>query len=150
MNTTLLDSMICRYNELAFTHRYIFGFYYQNNVYMVITDNQVLPYVMKLDRASRGQGFSIRFSPTKEQKIFLLSKGATVICSKSFFENETRESKYNKGEIFEKMVTEYFGKEWKKDHVPFTEDGDLTINGKAYQIKFEKATFANERTLARM
>lgn len=150
MNTTLLDSMIRRYNELAFTHRYIFGFYYQNNVYMVITDNQVLPYIMKLDRASRGQGFSIRFSPTKEQKTFLLSQGATVICSKAFFESETRESKYNKGEIFEKMVTEYFKQEWKKDHVPFTEDGDITINGKAYQIKFEKATFTNERTLARL
>jgi hypothetical protein len=39
---------------------------------------------------------------------------------------------------------------WEKDNVPFTEDGDLTANGIAYQIKFEKATFTNEKTLARL
>ena len=48
------------------------------------------------------------------------------------------------------MVTEYFGREWKKDNVPFTEGGDLTVNEIAYQIKFEKATFTNEKTLARL
>lgn len=48
------------------------------------------------------------------------------------------------------MVTEFYGQEWTKDNAPFTEDGDLTANGIAYQIKFEKATFTNEKTLARM
>lgn len=79
-----------------------------------------------------------------------MQKGAKAICSKEFFEETVKNSKYNKGEIFEKMVTEYFNQEWKKDNVPFTEDGDLTVNGKAFQIKFEKATFTNEKTLARM
>ena len=150
MNTSLFEMMINRYNELSYTHNYIFGFFFQNNVYMVETTKEVLPYVMKLDKASRGQGYSIRFSPNKDQKAFLLAKGATLICSKAFFENEVKESKYNKGEIFEKMVTEFYGQEWTKDNVPFTEDGDLTTNGIAYQIKFEKATFTNEKTLARM
>ena len=48
------------------------------------------------------------------------------------------------------MVTEYFGQVWEKDNIPFIDDGDLTINGIAYQIKFEKGTFINEKTLARM
>ena len=47
-------------------------------------------------------------------------------------------------------MTESFGQVWEKDNVPFTEDGDLTVNGIAYQIKFEKATFTNEKTLARL
>lgn len=111
---------------------------------------EVMPYILKLDKASRGAGYSLRFCPTNAQKTFLLTKGAQVLCSKEFFETSVKESKYNKGEIFEKMVTEFYGQEWTKDNVPFTEDGDLTTNGIAYQIKFEKATFTNEKTLARM
>lgn len=79
-----------------------------------------------------------------------MTKGAKVLCSKEFFETTAKESKYNKGEIFEKLVTEYFAQEWTKDNIPFTEAGDIEINGKAYQIKFEKATFTNEKTLAKM
>ena len=150
MNTALFQNMIDRYNELAYTHNYIYGFYFQNNVYMVETTADIMPYILKLDKASRGAGYALRFCPTKEQKALLLSKGATLLCSKKFFEESVSNSKYNKGEIFEKMVTEYFGQVWEKDNVPFTEDGDLTANGKAYQIKFEKATFTNEKTLARL
>lgn len=150
MNTSLFEKMISRYNELSYTHNYIYGFYFQNMVYMVEATTEVMPYILKLDRASRGAGYSLRFCPTKEQKTFLLTKGAQVLCSKKFFEETVATSKYNKGEIFEKMVTEHFGQIWEKDNVPFTEDGDLTVNGTAYQIKFEKATFTNEKTLARI
>lgn len=150
MNTILLATMIAKYNTLSFTHNYIFGIIIKNVVYMVETTAETLPYLLKLDSASRGAGYSLRFCPTKEQKLLLLSKGATAICSKEYFESLVKNSKYNRGEIFEKLVTEYFGQEWTKDSVPFTEDGDLTVNGIAYQIKFEKATFTNEKTLAGM
>ena len=150
MNTSLFEKMISRYNELSYTHNYIYGFYFQNVVYMVEATIEVMPYILKLDKASRGAGYSLRFCPTKEQKAFLLAKGAQVLCSKEFFEETVATSKYNKGEIFEKLVTEHFGQVWEKDNVPFTEDGDLTVNGLAYQIKFEKATFTNEKTLARL
>ena len=150
INTSLFEKMISRYNELSYAHNYIYGFYFQNMVYMVETTAEVMPYILKLDKASRGAGYSLRFCPTKEQKAFLLTKSAKVLCSKEFFEISVKESKYNKGEIFEKMVTEFYKQEWTKDNVPFTEDGDLTVSGIAYQIKFEKATFINEKTLARM
>lgn len=150
MNTGLFEMMIKRYNELSYTHNYIYGFYFQHMVYMIKTDADIMPYILKLDKASRGAGYSLRFSPTKEQKAFLLSKGAKILCSKEFFETNVKENKYNKGEIFEKMVTEFYGQEWVKNNVPFTKDGDLTVDGIAYQIKFEKATFTNEKTLARI
>ena len=149
-NTSLFEKMINRYNELSFTHNYIYGFYFQNMVYMVHADATLMPYILKLDKASRGAGYSLRFCPTNAIKVMLISKGATLLCSKDFFEKSVKESIYNKGEIFEKMVTEKYGQEWHKDNIPFTEDGDLTVNGIAYQIKFEKATFINEKTLARM
>ena len=151
-NIDLLNNMINRYNNLSFTHNYIFGFIFKNNVYAVIATSEILPYVLTLDAASskNGGGYALRFNPTNEQKVLLLSKGAELICSKKYFEQTVVESKYNNGEIFEKLCTENLGQTWTKDNVPFTDDGDVTVNGIAYQIKFQKATFVNERTLARL
>ena len=150
MNTTLFNHLINEYNRLAYTHEYIFGFTYKKNVYSVKTNSDVLPYVLKLDKASRGAGYSIRFKPTNEQKLYLIALGAEVVCSEKFFLETVANSDYNKGEIYEKMETEKVGQTWKKDNVPFTIDGDLTVDGVAYQIKFQGATFTNEKTLAKL
>lgn len=138
------------YNRLSFTHKYIMGFEYKGVIYAAWVEADVLPYVLQLDRASRGAGYSLRYKPTTAQKLFLLSKGAKTVCSKRFFEQAVAESKYNRGEIFEKLITEQAGQVWEKDNIPFTDGGDVTIGGVAYQIKFEKATFASEKGLARL
>lgn len=148
-NTTLFMNLIDRYNAVAYTHEYIWGFEYKGNIYMSITDSSAMAYVCKLDKASRGCGMALRFCPTTDQKLALMA-GAQVLCSKKYFEEVYAASKYNRGEIFEKMVTEYFGQVWEKDNVPFTEDGDITVNGIAYQIKFQKATFCNEKSIANL
>lgn len=148
-NTALFANMINRYNEVAFTHNYIWGFTYKHNVYMAITTSEVMPLVCKLDKASRGAGYALRFCPTVDQKLVLMPS-ATLLCSEKFFNEQVAESKYNNGEIFEKMVTEYFGQVWVKDNVPFTEAGDIETDGVAYQIKYQKATFCNEKSLANL
>ena len=150
-NLNLFNDMINKYNRLSFTHRYVFGFSFKKNVYFVEATAEILPFILILDKASgkSGGGYSMRFNPNTEQKIFLLSKGAEILCSKEYFDRVSAESKYNKGEIFEKMITEKCGQVWVKDNVPFTDDGDLTVDRIAYQIKFEKATFTNEKFLAR-
>lgn len=150
MNTTLFNTMIKKYNKLSYTHNYIFGFTYQHNVYACITTADILPYILKLDKASRGAGYALRFKPTADQKIFLLAQGAKMLCSEKYFNMEVENSRYNKGEIFEKMITENAGQEWHKDSVPFTMDGDVTIGTVAYQIKYECATFTNEKILIRL
>ena len=150
MNTTLFNHLINEYNRLAYTHEYIFGFTYKGNVYTVKATSEVLPYVLKLDKASRGQGYALRFKPTNEQKLYLIAKGAEIVCSEKFFLELVAETKYNKGEVFEKLETEAVGQTWKKDSVPFTIDGDLTVDGVAYQIKYQGATFTNEKTLAKL
>ena len=148
-NTALFMNLIDRYNAVAYTHEYIWGFEYKGNIYMAITDKSVMPYVLTLDKASRGAGYALRFKPTTNQKLALLPN-AKLLCSKKFFEEIVSTSKYNRGEVFEKMVTEFFGQIWTKDNVPFTEDGDITIENIAYQIKFEKATFCNEKSIANL
>lgn len=148
-NTALFMNLIDRYNAVAFTHEYIWGFEYKGNIYMAITDSTAMPFVCTLDKASRGAGYALRFCPNAQQKLALMPN-AELLCSKKFFEETVAASKYNKGEIFEKMVTEHFGQAWEKDNVPFTEDGDITVEGIAYQIKFQKATFCNEKSIANL
>lgn len=148
-NTALHLNLINRYNAVAYTHEYVWGFTYKKNVYMAVTDASMMPFVTCLDKASRGAGYALRFCPNAEQKVALLPY-ATLLCSETYFNEVVADSKYNKGEIFEKMVTEYHGQVWTKDNIPFTEDGDITVDGIAYQIKFQKATFCNEKSIANL
>lgn len=150
MNTALKEKMVEFYNTNAFTHNYIFGFRFNGNIWLVKVTSEILPFVLILDKASRGAGYALRFKPNKAVKTLLLSKGAEALCSEELFDELCASSKYNKGEIFEKLVTELNGQEWEKDNVPFTDDGDMTVDGIAWQIKFEKATFINEKQMLRM
>ena len=149
-NIALFNEMVKTYNDKAYTHEYIFGINYKGNIYMVKTTSQLLTLVLKLDKASRGKGYSLRFKPNNKIREMLLAEGAELICSTEMFGKLANESKYNKGEVFEKLVTEWFGQEWEKNNVPFTDDGDLTVDGIAYQIKYEQATFITEAQMMRM
>lgn len=147
MMTTLFKMMIDRYNAVAYTHNYIWGFVYKKTVYMATTTAEIMPYICKLDKASRGAGYALRFCPNVEQKIALLPY-AQPLCSEAYMDELKAESKYNYGELFEKLVTERFGQVWTKDNVPFTKAGDIEVDGVAYQIKYQKATFCNEKSIA--
>lgn len=148
-NTALFNHLWTGYHNISATDKYIMVFNYKKVTYMATVDAPIVPSVLKLDKASRGAGYALRFAPTADQKIALLPY-AEVLCSTDYFNHEVSESKYNKGEIAEKLVTEKFGQTWEKDNIPFTEAGDINIDGVEYQIKFEKATFTNEKTLARL
>lgn len=150
MNTTIFKSLIDNYNALSYTHEYMFGYADNGTIYCAIGTANDLPYICTLDSASRGAGFALRYKPNKVQKAYMRVLPTFALCSKEYFDTCVANSKYNTGEIFEKLVTEWYGQTWTKDNVPFTEDGDLTVDGIAYQIKYEKATFINEKTLARM
>jgi hypothetical protein len=153
-NANIMHNLLSFYTRRAYTDNYVFGFVAHNMVYAVSIQHadDILPFIMKLDKASRGQGFSLRFKPDKAQKTLLLSKGATPVCSEQMFDNMVADSKYNRGEIFEKLVTEQmFGQVWEKDNVPYTDGGDVEeSNGRAWQVKFEKATFTNEKSMLNM
>ena len=144
-------TMVKRYNEAAATHNYIFGFVWKHKVYTVtihgVTAERLMAWTC-MDYDSRSKTASLRFKPTNAQKALLMAMGAEPMMDEASFEAMVKASKYNRGEIFEKLTTEAAGQEWVKDNVPFTEDGDLTVNGIKYQIKYNKATFANEKSLA--
>lgn len=150
MNTPIFHNLINHYNELSYTHNYMFGFTDKGVVYLATATAEVLPYVCCLDKGSRGAGYALRYKPNKAQKELLKTCDLIALCSVEYFNELVATSKYNRGEIFEKLATEHFGQIWEKDNVPFTKAGDLVVEGTHYQIKYEKATFVNEGTLARL
>ena len=150
MHDSTLETLIDRYNKVSFTHNYILGFSDNGKIYAVITDDTILSSVCKLDKGSRNGGNSLRFIPTKKQKAILKALNPICITSVDNFSKLLQSFKYNKGELFEKLITEFFGQEWHKDFVPFTQAGDIVINDVPYQIKFQYATFTTEGTLSRL
>lgn len=140
------------YHNYSATDNYILGFTFNGLIYSYICKDKELNDYVTLSRESSKKGGSItlRFRPKKDDKINLLLKGATIVCSKNHFDNLVTNSKYNKGEIFEQLITEINGQIWKKDSVPFWQSGDLKINNIDYQLKFEGATFASEKTLLKL
>lgn len=149
MNNTL-ENLIEKYNKISFAHNYILGFSDNGKIYAVITDETILSSVCKIDKGSRNGGNSLRFIPTKKQKAILKTLNPIYITSVDSFTKQLQSFKYNKGELFEKLITEFFGQEWKKDYIPFTQAGDIIVNNVSYQIKFQYATFVTEGTLSRL
>lgn len=146
-----LAKMVKFYNSYAFTHNYLIAFNWKKMVIVAYVNGSDLENITTLDKASRGAGNALRFKPNMAQKNWLMENCETfVLCSVENMEQLFESSKYNKGEIIEKLITELFGQVWEKDNIPFTEDGDLTVDNIAYQIKYEKATFINEKQMARM
>ena len=143
-------TMIDFYNEKSYTHSYIFGVSYKGTVYAVKATSDVLPYVLTLDKASRGAGAALKFKPNNNQRLMLIAMGAKAVCTTAQLEAQFKATKYNRGEIFEKLVTEMYGQQWEKDNIPFTDAGDIEVDGISYQIKYEKASFINEAQMLRM
>lgn len=146
------EFMIQKYDAYNYTHLYIIGIKWRKQVIACVVTSAVLEKIVTLDRASRDEGYSIRFKPNMKIRMYILRNALETfkICSVDELERVAKTEvgkRTNRGSAFEKLVTEYFGQEWRNDSVPFTEAGDIEVNGKAYQIKYEGATFCNEKQL---
>ena len=143
-----IKTMVEFYNRYAYTHHYMVAFNWKNVVMVAFVSGDQLAEITILDKASRGAGKALRFKPNMAQKSYMMDECETFeLCTIDNMAELVESTIYNKGEIVEKLITEKYGQTWVKDNVPFTEDGDLTVNGIAYQIKYEKATFTNEKAL---
>lgn len=144
----MFDFLRFYYNKLNKADKYIIGFIFGGNVFFVIVDD--IDNYIKLDRASRNNGYSLRLNLTKAAKIQLLTLNPIYLCKANHFCKVVKNSQYNKGEIFEKMVFSKFHKKWKKDNIPFYISGNMKYKGVQYQIKFERATLTNEKQIKRL
>lgn len=145
-----MDEMATTYNKLAGAHKYLVGFARCSAVYYMMASFDELRAFLKLDRASSKRGgfakIRVRVSSTQAAQLVYTGK-AVKLCDESEL---NAESKYNKGENFERIVTEKLtGELWVKDSVPFYVKGDITLNGEEVQVKLDGAELTNEKTLAR-
>ena len=144
------NEMIARYNALAVATAYIVGFVLNGSLYYTMAPH-IADQFLKLDRMSskRGGWAKIRVKLTSADRKALVASGKANWIGSADLLNTA--DKYNKGERFERIITELLtGETWVKDSVPFNVAGDITLNGEEVQIKFDGAELTNEKTLLRM
>ena len=139
------NSMIATYRRYSVADSYILGFIFDKMLYMIEVD-EIMPRFLNVEEASRNQGENLRLRLKKAHKAQLMKKAPICLGSADCL----NDSKYNKGEIFEKLVTEYYGQTWQKDTVPFWVQGDINLNGEEVQIKLDSATLMNTKQVAKL
>ena len=137
--------MIKHYRNHSAADSYILGFVNDKMLYMVEVA-EIMPRFLSVEQASRNQGENLRLRIKKNLKKQLMRKNPVCLGSAELLKAE----KYNKGEIFEKLVTEYFGQNWVKDTIPFWVQGDIEINGRQIQIKLDSATLMNTKQIVKL
>ena len=130
-------TMINNYRKYSVADSYIIGFISSGMLYFTEV-KEIAPRFLNVEQASRNQGYNLRLRMKAGHRNKMAKK---AICLGSA--DILTADKYNKGEIFEKIITEYFGQTWEKDTVPFYMDGDITVNGSKIQIKLDSATLCN-------
>ena len=143
------EEMIKGYASKAAAHKYIVGFEDAGKLYYTVYADMIADDMLKLDRASSAKGgmLKVRVRVSAKLKAILKATGKAVLCGDA---SELTMGKYNKGENFERVITELLtGETWVKDSVPFKVAGDIRWNGEEVQIKFDGAELTNEKTLAR-
>ena len=143
-----MTTMMTAYNKNSAYHIYYFGFIVAGLLYAVtgMTFEEITAYC-KMDRASTAKGGfrKIRIRANRAELSALILH-ALLIGSAEML----NDPHWNKGEMFEKIITEMFTDEkWQKDSVPFFVAGDAVINGENVQIKLNQAELTNEKILAR-
>lgn len=141
------ETMIRNYRKFSAADSYILGFIYKHEVYMIEV-KEIMPRYMRVEHESSKKGGCAKLQlrlPQNYQKQ-LIRKGAVCLGSEEMLNGE-----YNKGVEFERIVSELNGQTFRgKDNVPFYVEGDLEIDGRQVQIKFNGAQIVVERTLNKL
>lgn len=139
------QTMIKNYRKYSAADSYIVGFTFDKMLYFVEMA-EIAPRFLNVEEASRNQGENLRLRIKKNYKRQLMKKNPVCLGSA----DRLTADKYNKGEIFEKLVTEYFGQTWEKDTIPFWVQGDINLDGREVQIKLDSATLMNTKQIKKL
>lgn len=145
-----IDRMRKDYERFTAAEGYIIGFPVDNDVYAIQFDRIPRKYTrVQKECSSCGGGYGL-YVNVKGKKVAqdLLRKAVKVGTIDELIDPN---GKWNKGVMFEKMVWEHNGMEFRgKDRVPFFESGDITIDGKEIQVKYLHARICYDRTLTKL
>lgn len=141
-----LDRMRRDYERFTGAEGYAIGFHVGEDVYCAMLDRIPRRYTcLQKESKSNGGGYGLYIRiRTDKARNELLKMGAVKVGTLADITDET----YNKGVMFEKLVYELNGQTFRgKDSVRFTEGGDIIIDGKEIQVKYEHARICYDRTL---
>lgn len=137
------EELLKMYEKTTAAHRTILGFAIGKIVYMIIVERLSENWVELTNEANgRGGKNKLRLNLNKWDKAKLKNKAIAVGTTEII-----NTIKGNKGDSWEKWVSEHYGITWKKSQTIYTEDGDITVAGEKLQIKWENATLALENTI---
>jgi hypothetical protein len=147
MTTITKNHAIREYRKYTAADGYIVCFLQGHGFYMAETE-ELMPRWMKMMEKSEGHDEKLQIDLKAHHKKELIRKGAVQLMTEEEFLAQKSKKAYNKGWMTEKVIFEHFGIEWDgPDKVRFDKDGDITINGKRYQIKFENAQVVTTTTI---
>lgn len=141
------ETMIKNYRKFSAADSYILGFEYKHNIYAIEIE-EIPPRYMTVEHESskKGGAAKLQLRLKKAYREQLIRKGATLIGTEDILIGE-----YNKGVEFERVISEMNGQEFRgKENVGFWVEGDLEIDGKQIQIKYNGAQIVVEKTLERL
>ena len=140
----MFDWMFANYLRTSAATAYVIGFILNGVAYMIQVAELKAEW-LRLDRESTSHGGwqKLRLKLSNELKVYWVENGATCLGNP----DRVLKLQKNKGDSFERFVTEYNGQVWKKSSTPYYKDGDITVNGVKKQIKWETASLTNEKVI---
>ena len=142
-----IDRMRRDYERFTAAEGYTIGFHIGDDVYCAMLDTIPRRFTRvqkECKRAGGGYGLYINVR-TKKAKNELIKKAVKVGTMADL------KGQYNRGVMFEKLIYELNGQTFRgKDNVRFTEGGDIVINGKEIQVKYEHARICYDKTLTKL
>ena len=144
-----LDRMRKEYEALTAAEGYAIGFHIGDDVYCAMIDRIPRRYTkIQKEHSKGGGGYGLYINVNNRKAKSELLKHAFRIGSLADIEPTPQ---YNRGVMFERLVYVAYGQEPRaKDSVRFYEAGDITIDGKEIQVKYEHARICYDKTLKRM
>lgn len=137
------------YTKTTKANKIEIGFIANKKLYSIKL-NEIKLENVKLTTESRG-GLKLKLAITKKQKLEWLASGkAKELMDESKFLQLVEASKYNKGEVLEKILTEKRGMTWQKDSVRYDKAGDIDLKRDRIQVKFENASLTSAYTMTRV
>ena len=141
------DRMRRDYEGFTAAEGYAIGFHIGDDVYCAMLDTIPRRFTRvqkECKRAGGGYGLYINVR-TKKAKNELIKKAVKVGTMADL------KGKYNRGVMFEKLIYELNGQTFRgKDNIRFTEGGDIVIDGKEIQVKYEHARICYDKTLTKL
>lgn len=146
MEKAYCEEMRDFYGKTAFTHKYLFGWTENSDVYAVFVEwDSFKNLLLKNDRAATSKGGALKIRVKADTRARAILKKSAFILGR--IEELVEDKKHNKGENFERMAAEKLcGTQWKKDSIPYYKAGDIEYKGQAIQVKFDGAELTNAKT----